>query len=169
MKFKKHPTCKGTLIPSSALTLAGLAGREELEMHTPQGAVILIRKQMTAAEMAETIDSLGVMASQLISHLLEVCGTCDGCWEDGCCPFGEDSYAELPDLLKQEAGIPQDAKLCASINEEEHTVTISQARFIHDLRDVSPALLTALRDSGVCLGELEERLMAEDIIYGGDK
>lgn len=166
MKFKKNPTHKGTLIPKSALTLAGLAGREELEMHTPRGAVVLIRKQMTAAELAETIDSLGGLVSQLIDHLLEVCGACEDCWEEGCCPFGENSYAELPDLLKLEAGIPLDAKLCASVNEEEHTVTISQARFVHDLRDVSPALLNALKDSGVCLGELEEHLMREDVIYG---
>ncbi len=166
MKFKKNTNHKGTLIPRSALKLAGMAEREELEMHTPKGAVILTRKQMTTAELVETIDSLGVLASRLISHLLDVCGKCEDCWEDGECPFGADSYPDLPALLRQEAGIAQDAKLVASVNEDDHTVTLFPAQFIHDLRDVSPALLTALKESGVCLGELEEHLMREDVVYG---
>lgn len=166
MKFKKNPTQKGTLIPRSALKLAGMAEREELEMHTPKGAVILLRKQMTAAELVEAIDALGALASRLISHLVDVCGACEDCWEEDECPFGADSYPDLPDLLRQEAGISPDAKLVASVNEDNHTVTLVPAQFVHDLRDVSPSLLTALKESGVCLGELEEHLMREDVVYG---
>ena len=35
-----------------------------------------------------------------------------------------------------------------------------------DLRDVPPYLLEMLAASGICIGELEERLMLEDTVYG---
>ena len=35
------------------------------------------------------------------------------------------------------------------------------------MRDIPPYLLEMMAFSGICLGELEERLMVGDIIYGG--
>lgn len=95
-----------------------------------------------------------------------VCGTCDDC-EDGC-PFDdlEDGMLELPDYLRREACIPAGAKLCAYADDEEQTVTIGVAEYDHDLRDVPPYLLDMLAEAGICLGELEEHLMTEKILYG---
>ena len=39
------------------------------------------------------------------------------------------------------------------------TVTIAEAGYDHDLRDVPPYLLEMLGEAGICLGELEEQLM----------
>ncbi len=72
----------------------------------------------------------------------------------------------LPDDLRREAGIPEGAKLCASVDEEEHTVTISTADYDHDLRDIPPETLEMFTAANVCLGELEGWLMAGDIVYG---
>lgn len=60
----------------------------------------------------------------------------------------------------------KDAKLCAYVDEDENTVTIAEAGYDHDLRDVPPYLLEMLAASGICIGELEERLMLEDTVYG---
>lgn len=98
--------------------------------------------------------------------LARVCGTCDDC-EDGC-PFDdlEDGMLELPDYLREEAGIPAGAKLCVYVDDEEKTVTIAEAGYDHDLRDVPPYLLEMLGEAGICLGELEEQLMVGNLIYG---
>ena len=53
------------------------------------------------------------------------------------------------------------------MDEEDHTITVCEAGYDHDLRDIPPYLLEMMAFSGICLGELEERLMVGDIIYGG--
>lgn len=68
--------------------------------------------------------------------------------------------------LREEAGIPAGAKLCVYVDDEEKTVTIAEAGYDHDLRDVPPYLLEMLGEAGICLGELEEQLMVGNLIYG---
>ena len=123
-------------------------------------------KQMTTMELIQAMDALHRLATELTVHLARVCGTCDDC-EDGC-PFDdlEDGMLELPDYLREEAGIPAGAKLCVYVDDEEKTVTIAEAGYDHDLRDVPPYLLEMLGEAGICLGELEEQLMVGNLIYG---
>ena len=42
---------------------------------------------------------------------------------------------------------------------------MAQADYRHDLTDVPEWELSVLSMMGVCLGSLEERLMAEDVVY----
>ena len=49
---------------------------------------------------------------------------------------------------------------------KKKTVTIAEAGYDHDLRDVPPYLLEMLGEAGICLGELEEQLMVGNLIYG---
>lgn len=165
MKFKKETTVQGGFVPRSALKLSGLAEEREVELQALPGAMVIFRKQMTAMQLFETIESLTDLVTELVEHILQNCGTCEDCEEDGC-PCSTDNYLELPDCFLQEAGIPQGAKLCAFANPESGTVTVSQAGYAHDLRDVPPALLAMLQNCGICLGELEERLMTQEVVYG---
>ena len=66
----------------------------------------------------------------------------------------------------EESGLAPGAKLCAEVNPEDNSFTVRKADYRYDLRDVPEGLLTLLRKNGICLGELEEKLMTEDIIYG---
>ena len=43
---------------------------------------------------------------------------------------------------------------------------VSGADYRYDLTDVPEWELSILRAMGVCLGELEERLMSEAVVYG---
>ena len=144
MKFNKQINNGTLLIPGGAFKISGFEGGEKVEIHTLDSAVVVL----------------------LTVHLARVCGTCDDC-EDGC-PFDdlEDGMLELPDYLREEAGIPAGAKLCVYVDDEEKTVTIAEAGYDHDLRDVPPYLLEMLGEAGICLGELEEQLMVGDLIYG---
>lgn len=117
-------------------------------------------------EVIQAMDALHQLTVDLSVHLARASGPCDGC--DGDCPFDglDGQEIALPDYLRDEAGIPENAKLCAYVDEEENTVTITEAGYDHDLRDVPPYLLEMLAASGICIGELEERLMLEDTVYG---
>ena len=166
MKFNRQMSNGTFSIPSGVFKISGFEADEKAEIHALDSAVVVLKKQMTAMELIQAIDALHQLATELTVHLAMVCGTCDDC-EDGC-PLNdlEDGMLELPDYLREEAGIPAGAKLCAYVDEEENTVTISEAGYDHDLRDVPPYLLEMLAEAGICLGELEEHLMTEKILYG---
>lgn len=166
MKFQKNITGGPVTIPAAALKLCGMEAGGKAELHTVEGAVVLLKTPMNAMELIRALDALHQLTVDLTVHLAKVCGPCDGC--GGECPFGDFSYEEitLSDELREEAGIPAGVKLCAYADEEENTVTICEAGYDHDLRDVPEYLLEMLRSAGICMGELEERLMVGDTVYG---
>lgn len=124
MKFNKQINNGTLLIPGGAFKISGFEGGEKVEIHTLDSAVVVLKKQMTTMELIQAMDALHRLATELTVHLARVCGTCDDC-EDGC-PFDdlEDGMLELPDYLREEAGIPAGAKLCVYVDDEEKTVTI---------------------------------------------
>lgn len=166
MKFNKQMSNNTLSIPSGVFKISGFEADEKAEIHALDSAVVILKKRMTATELIQAMDALHQLATELTVHLAMVCGTCDDC-EDGC-PFDdlEDGMLELPDYLRREACIPAGAKLCAYADDEEQTVTIGVAEYDHDLRDVPPYLLDMLAEAGICLGDLEEHLMTEKILYG---
>lgn len=166
MKFVKENASSTLTIPATALKLSGFADQEKVEIHTAPSVVAILKGRMTAMEMVQAIESFSALAGDLTLQLAKICGPCDGC--GGECPFEEDGGCDvdLPDYLREEAGIPAGAKLCAYVDEDENTVTIAEAGYDHDLRDVPPHLLELLDQCGVCLGELEERIILEDVVYG---
>ena len=174
MKFIKEITPKGLLLPVTAARLAGFEANEKAEYHTLKGAMVVLKGQMTAMELLTAARSLQELAVELHTHLAKVCGQCDGCGKDAenggeGCPLTEleADGITLPDYLLEEAGIPEGTKLCAEVDEEENTVTIFPVGYDHDLRDLPPDTLEMFLAANVCLGELEERLMVGDTVYGG--
>ena len=174
MKFIKEVTPKGLLLPVTAARLAGFSAGEKVEYHALKGAMVVLKSQMSAMELLTAARSLQELAVDLHTHLAKVCGQCDGCGENAenggeGCPLMdlEADGITLPDYLLEEAGIPEGTKLCADVDEEEQTVTIFPAGYDHDLRDIPPGILEVFLAANVCLGELEERLMVGDTVYGG--
>lgn len=166
MKFEKKSNVKGAFVPRSALKLCGFNEDEELELHTLPGTAILIRQHMTAAELMETADAFTTAATILINHLIQSCESCDDCNDGDGCPYDAPDYINLPDYLRDEAGIPLNEKLCAQVDTASHSVTVQSAGYHHDLQDVPEDLLVILKHHGVCMGDLEEKLMTDAVIYG---
>ena len=166
MKFVKEVTGEKMAIPAAALKLCGFENGDKAELQALPSAAIILKQKMTAMEVIQAMDALHQLTVDLSVHLARASGPCDGC--DGDCPFDglDGQEIALPDYLREEAGIPENAKLCAYVDEDENTVTIAEAGYDHDLRDVPPYLLEMLAASGICIGELEERLMLEDTVYG---
>ncbi len=146
------------------MKLSGFEPECKVELHVSKDALVVLKQRMTAVELLRAAKSLQKLATDLHVHLARVCGPCNGC--DGECPFEGGDEVDLPDYLREEAGIPKNAKLWASADEETHTVTICEADYDHDLRDVPAEVLEMFRESGICVGELEERLILGDTVYG---
>ena len=72
----------------------------------------------------------------------------------------------VPDYLLEDAGIPTDAKLEAYADEDSGEITVVEADIQQDITDVSPGIVAILAKSGVCLAELDELIMLEEIVYG---
>lgn len=166
-KFIKNTTKKKLVIPNVVMELSEFERGGMVEICALPDAVVVLKREMTAMELIRAVDSLQRLAMELNRHLAGVCGPCEDCSGDGDCP-AEPAHTRtaIPDEVRKDVRIPANAKLCAWPGEQEGTVTVAQADYRYDLTDVPEWELSTLAMMGVCLGELEERLMAEDIVYG---
>ncbi|NNJ31358.1 hypothetical protein [Lacrimispora defluvii] len=168
-------------LPADACEHSGFTEKDTLELHAGQNALVFLKDKMTALEVANAIQSLSALAADLTVVLAAACGLCDNCGE-GCengCPAGwvagcslchdlldESQTVSIPGYLLEEAGIPADAKLEAYTDEDSGEITVAEADIQQDITDVPPGILTVLAQSGVCLAELDELIMLEEIVYG---
>ena len=166
LSFIKENTKNGLHIPPTALIVSGIDGTP-LEYRALPGAIVAFKSQMTAMELIDTIHALNRCASALFADLADTIGYCDDCDEQ--CGLTEENnfgYVFLPDELREQAGIPADAKVTAIPDQDTGTVTVMQADYEHDLTDVPPTLMEVFKCRGVCLETLECLLMDEEIVYG---
>ena len=167
MKFLREATAKGLRILPAELKASGFSPDERTEIHVLDDAIVILKHRMTAIELIRTMYQLVELSADLTGHLTGVCGHCEDC-DDGCPADDLDSKEiSLPDYLREEAGIPEDAKLCAIVDEENGTVTIAEAEHEYDLRDIPPRMLDMFLGMDLCLGRLEKLLMDGGAVYEG--
>ena len=166
MKFVKEVTPKGVSIPHTALCVSGLDKSGLLEMHTLQKTVVLLQEHMTASELLDAVQSLRTLAFSLLDHLVEVCGSCES-YERSCAKCDSDTAGIiLPQILREAADIPENAKLRICIDRDERSITLTMMNCPDMLQIIPPELLEELYDEDICIAALEEHLAQEDIIYG---
>lgn len=166
----KETTKKKLVIPYNVLGPCGFQRGEPLEIRTMTNVAVILKPRMHALEVIHAINDLQWLVHELTACLIDSCDRCDGgdkCAEstDGTCPYLPAATTTLRPEVLRKAGIPKGVKLCAQVNEETNTVTVSQADYRYDLTDVPERLLTSLAIARVCVRSLEKRLMAEDVIY----
>jgi len=165
MKFVKGTTKKKLVIPNTVMELSGFERGETVELHALADTVVILKKRRTAMEMEHAIDALQRLTVDLFAELAKTCGACEDCG-GGRCPARDHSATEVPEEVRQEAGIPAGVKLQAWPGETEGTVMVAQADYRFDLTDVPEWVRSTLEALGVCLGNLEELLMAEEAVSG---
>ncbi len=164
MKMIKESLDNNISLPNEILNAADLTGCEEIEFNTLENAVVAMKTTMNAMELIKVAEGLKNLSEELIVHLAGICGRCHDC--SYCERFEEFDEIIVPDYLLEEAGIPKDAKLCACTEEDSGEITVMQADYDYDIADVPKFVIDIFEMSGICIRELEERIMMEDIVYG---
>ncbi|MCR1897449.1 hypothetical protein NSA47_00400 [Irregularibacter muris] len=164
MKMIKESLDNNISLPNEILNAADLTGCEEIEFNTLENAVVAMKTTMKAMELIKVAEGLKNLSEELIVHLAGICGRCHDC--SYCERFEEFDEIIVPDHLLEEAGIPKDAKLCACTEEDSGEIVVMQADYDYDIADVPKFVIDIFEMSGICIRELEERIMMEDIVYG---
>jgi hypothetical protein len=136
----------------------------KLEATPIKSGIVLIKSEMTAMDVLETIEGLEEILKELYNSIISETSSCS---EDCDQEETEDAVSiKLPEFILEEAGIPKDAKLCAFTTESSGEVTVVEAEYKHDLTDVPKDMIGLLKDIGVCLSCLNDCLVSERILYG---
>ena len=166
MKITKESLSNKMSLPMAALNLEDLTDCDAVELTTLENAVVATKGTMNVMELIKVAEGLKNLSEELIGHLAEVCGRCEDCFY--CERYEEYDEIIVPDYLLEEAGIPSDAKLCAYTEEDSGEITVVQADYDYDISDVPQFVIDIFERSGICIKELEEKLMMEDIVYGDE-
>ncbi len=164
MKMIKESLDNNISLPNEILNAADLTGCEEIEFNTLENAIVAMKTTMNAMELIKVAEGLKNLSEELIVHLAGICGRCHDC--SYCERFEEFDEIIVPDYLLEEAGIPKDAKLCACTEEDSGEIIVMKADYDYDIADVPKFVIDIFEMSGICIRELEERIMMEDVVYG---
>ena len=170
-----------TAIPDEIVANCEFDVKSGLSLAIAPGMLVLRNKKMTAMNLVTAITALSEIGADLTAKLAKACGFCDNCgdrgegtpasWAAECdlCYELLDTKNDIrvPDYLRDEAGIPFNAKLTADTDVESGAIILGEAGYDYDISDVPPELLEVFRLSGVCLGELDEALRLERVIDVG--
>ena len=170
---------KDLIISADAVELSHLPSDSPLTVSVGENTLVVVPERMTALQAANAINALTDIASELVRAIHDACGTCQEQMEqEGGCPFGDVCdpdrcpYAdmdgpevELSDAARRTLGIPLDAKL--ELLPDLGEGLVCAADYEHDITDVPEGIRTMLVLNGVCLGRLDEVIMAEKEVWHG--
>lgn len=166
MKIIKESSNKNIIIPLEVLKASKILDSRDLELKTVENGFVVLKGTMNAMELIKLAEGLKNLSEDLITHLADVCGRCDDC--SYCKEYDEFDEIIVPDYLLEEAGIPTDAKLCAYTEEDSGEIVVIESDHNYDLADVPQFVIDIFEISGVCIRELEENLIMENIVYGDE-
>ena len=170
IRFEMPDHTSSVTIPAAAMTISGFAPGEDAQYHTLSGAVVVLKKQMTAAQLIRAAWSLKQLSAELCTELAMLCraGDCSECADEvKGCPYNALDFTheiDLPDELLEMAGIPSGAPLHLELEDGE--VIISSNHDGPGLWDVPAPLMKGFLAAGICPGELDEKLKTGEIVYG---
>ena len=156
-------------ISAADLEAANLNEWERLELHLLDQAAVVIPGGMTVMEVIRTVESLQNLASNLLTVIGEACEQCDGCNVELLCDLMKGEIrpeVSIPPEVLESAGADPDCKLACEVDPENRAIHVVEADYRSDLTDVPPGLLDTFRECGICLTDLEEKIMREDVVYG---
>lgn len=165
MKFTIQHNEGEIVIPGTILEICDLDGLA-LECHAQSNLLAMIPAQMDAMMVIQTLCALHSIEARLVETLMNECKGED-CGENPLCENLKGNLSlEIPDWARKAAGLEEDCKLDCYVSEGANCVIVKKAPYNFDIADVPQYLQEALIEAGVCLRELDEHLMEEDIIYG---
>lgn len=158
-------------ITAEDLETSNLNEWERLELHLLDQAAVVIPGHMTATELIRVTEALQGLTSDLLSALAEACDHCDNCLTDEPCRLMTGPIlprVSIPGHVLEEAGLDPNCKLVCMAEQGSGEVRVVEADHSFDLTDLRSGLVDILRERKVCLADLEEKLIREEVIYGAD-
>lgn len=71
----------------------------------------------------------------------------------------------IPDYVLEDAGLDPNCKLVCTAEQGRGEVRVTEAEYRFDLTDLPLDLLKMLRECGICLSDLEEKLIQDTVVY----
>ncbi len=161
--MKKKNEIKGLTIPAEIIESVELG--DMITLAATKGVIVLKKTEMTAFDVISTISALDELAVRLYDVLLskfvkdEECDCCNFCEE-----YMEDTV-DVPDWALDVVGLPEGTKLCICAEEDSERIVLEPVEYEHDITDIEEDVLKRLSDIGICLGELNESMMRDEVIY----
>lgn len=159
-------------ISAADLEHANLSEWNRLELHLLNQVAAVLPGQMTAMELIRTVESLQKLSAELLTALGSACEKCDGCNVELFCDLMKGDIrpeVSIPIDILMQSNLDPDCKLTYEIDSETGAVSVVEADHRFDLTDIPRELLDTIRESGICLDDLDEKLKAETIVYGVDR
>ena len=156
-------------ISAAELENANLSEWDHLELHLLDQAAVVIPGQMTVMELIRVTEALQGLASDLLSAIGAVCESCDNCqMAEPCQLMTEPIQPEVsvPGYALENAGLDENCKLTCSAAQGSGVIQVIEADYRYDLADLRPDLLDLFRECGICMRDLEDKLIQEAIVYG---
>jgi antitoxin component of MazEF toxin-antitoxin module len=171
MKFALYHDRKKQFLslPNAALKLAELHEEAKLTADVEPGSIVLLRDEMTAQEMADTINHLYEMASNLTVKLALAAGfyaddePTEVPEECRCCEYGC-AGVEIPACVLRDAGIDPDDGVSFEVEDGVIVVTATEEDN-NQPEELSPVLGATLAMSGVDMEALRELLESGEVIH----
>ena len=158
-------------ISAAELENANLSEWERLELHLLDQAAVVIPGHMTVMELIRVADALQGLASDLLSAIGEACESCDNCQIEAPCQLMTEPIqpeVSVPGYALKDAGLDENCKLTCSAALGSGVIQVTEADYRYDLTDLRPNLLDMFRECGICMRDLEDKLMQESVVYGDD-
>ncbi len=156
-------------ITAENLETANLSEWDRLELHLLDQAAVVIPGHMTVMEVIHVTEALQGLASDLLSAIGTACEQCDKCQMDEPCTLMTEPIEpeiSVPGYALAGAGLDADCKLICRVEQGSGEIRITQADHRFDLTDLRPDLLELYRACGICMNDLEDKLIQETIVYG---
>ena len=156
-------------ISATELENANLSEWDRLELHLLDQAAVVIPGVMTPMEIIRTAEALQGLASDLLSAVGATCESCDNCQMDTPCQLMTEPIQpeiRVPGYALADAGLDENCKLTCLAERGRDEIRVTQADYRYDLTDLRPDLLDMFRECGICMRDLEDKLMQETVVYG---
>lgn len=164
MNFSSGSSRKGAKIRPILFHLAEIPLGDMVTFRVAPGVVVMTAEKLSALELLEAAKSLKEMAAELCTELTLKCGKCVNCDEE--CPYGPEDFgirADVPDELRERAGIPEDADVF--VNVEDGRIVLAPDDGPPGLRDVPKFFLDGFLEAGRCPADLEILLTSQDNVF----
>ena len=163
MKINTKIGKKGIIIPQELLQSVGV--EEQATMIGMESVIVLQNTKMTALDIINAIEGLESVLETMYEVLLERCSKCDDCASCGYCEGIGREDIPVPDWAMEEAGLKIGTKMDIFVEEDRGIITLQEADTRYDITDVPDDIRAFLSAADICIGELNESIELEEIIY----